>query len=358
MIAEWMTDGAPEIDPHHSDITRFYRYAATSTTSAPGAPSTTTRRTASCTRGAVGVGAQHRLRAVERAQRDARRGVLPGGRLGAPALVREQRRAGRALRHRRCRASEWDSRWWSPIMNAEHLALRERVGMVDLAAFVIFDISGPGALDYLQRLTVATTERAGRPRRLHAVAERRRRLQGRPHDHAPGRRTSSGSSPAALRRMSDKNWFADHLPADGSARSSTRRRRVCTIGVWGPRARDLVGVGHRRRRLERGVPVRHVPADVARHDPRGRLPHLVRRRAGLGAVRAVRAGRAAVGPAVGGRPAVRHGPGRRSACTPRPAGWRRATAAGQRAGARYTWSRPAWRGRRSRTTTSSAGRRT
>ena len=50
MIAEWMTHGAPEIDPHHSDITRFYRYArATTTTSGPGAPSTTTRRTASCT---------------------------------------------------------------------------------------------------------------------------------------------------------------------------------------------------------------------------------------------------------------------------------------------------------------------
>ena len=27
MIAEWMTHGAPEIDPHHSDITRFYPYA-------------------------------------------------------------------------------------------------------------------------------------------------------------------------------------------------------------------------------------------------------------------------------------------------------------------------------------------
>ena len=39
-------------------------------------------------------------------------------------------------------------------MNAEHLALREGVGMIDLAPFVIFDISGPGTLDYLQHLTV------------------------------------------------------------------------------------------------------------------------------------------------------------------------------------------------------------
>ena len=42
------------------------------------------------------------------------------------------------------RDAEWESRWWSPIINAEHLAMRDRVGMVDLSAFAIFDITGPG----------------------------------------------------------------------------------------------------------------------------------------------------------------------------------------------------------------------
>ena len=36
----------------------------------------------------------------------------------------------------------------------EALALREKVGMIDLAPFVVFDVSGPAALDYLQHLTV------------------------------------------------------------------------------------------------------------------------------------------------------------------------------------------------------------
>ena len=53
------------------------------------------------------------------------------------------------------RTAEWESRWWSPIINAEHLAMRERVAMVDLAAFAIFDVTGPGALDYLQGLVVS-----------------------------------------------------------------------------------------------------------------------------------------------------------------------------------------------------------
>ena len=47
------------------------------------------------------------------------------------------------------REAEWESRWWSPIINAEHLAMRDRVAMIDLTAFAIFDVVGAGALDSL-----------------------------------------------------------------------------------------------------------------------------------------------------------------------------------------------------------------
>src|SRR5215471_17968455 len=53
------------------------------------------------------------------------------------------------------RGSEWESRWWSPIINAEHLAMREAAGLFDLSAFAILDVTGPGALQALQRLAVA-----------------------------------------------------------------------------------------------------------------------------------------------------------------------------------------------------------
>src|SRR5256884_2292427 len=48
------------------------------------------------------------------------------------------------------RSAEWDARWWSPIINAEHLAMRDRAGLFDLSAFTIFDILGPGALASVQ----------------------------------------------------------------------------------------------------------------------------------------------------------------------------------------------------------------
>ena len=42
------------------------------------------------------------------------------------------------------REVEWDNRWWCPIIDGEHLNLRENAGMIDLTAFQIFDLDGSG----------------------------------------------------------------------------------------------------------------------------------------------------------------------------------------------------------------------
>jgi glycine cleavage system aminomethyltransferase T len=40
--------------------------------------------------------------------------------------------------------------------------------------------------------------------------------------------------------MSDKKWFADHLPDDGSAQIHDQTNAWTTIGLWGPKARDIL----------------------------------------------------------------------------------------------------------------------
>ena len=40
--------------------------------------------------------------------------------------------------------------------------------------------------------------------------------------------------------MRDKKWFSDHLPEDGSVQLTDQTSAQYTVGVWGPRARDLV----------------------------------------------------------------------------------------------------------------------
>ena len=64
--------------------------------------------------------------------------TAPVVRLNADLL---DRYAGRCAEPR---PHEWDARWWSPITNAEHLHLREHVGMVDLTPFNEFDMEGSG----------------------------------------------------------------------------------------------------------------------------------------------------------------------------------------------------------------------
>ena len=219
MVAEWMTDGKPEIDPHGSDIARFHAHQKARThvkaRSAEGFNKTY---------GIVHPAEQWasnrdvRLSPFNAARARARGGLLRDGRLGAAVLVRLERAAcSRSTASGSCRAqAEWESRWWSPIINAEHLAMRDRVGMVDLSAFAIFDITGPGALDHVQRMAVAQMDvpvgRVVYTPLLNEAGGIKSDLTimrlGRDHF-----RVVTGGAHG----MGDRKWFRDHLPADGSA---------------------------------------------------------------------------------------------------------------------------------------------
>jgi glycine cleavage system aminomethyltransferase T len=137
------------------------------------------------------------------------------------------------------REAEWDARWWSPIVNAEHLAMRDRVGIVDLSAFAIFDVNGAGALEYLQRMAVAEMDvAAGRVVYTPLLNE----ASGIKADLTIMRlganrfRVVTGGFGGGM----DRKWFVDHLPEDGSAQLTDQTSAWCTLGVWGPRARELV----------------------------------------------------------------------------------------------------------------------
>ena len=180
--------------------------------------------------------------------------------------------------------------------------------------------------------------RAG-PGRLHLAAERGRRLRRRPDRHAAG--------PAALpggdrRRHRHVRPEVVRRPPAGRRRGHRRDLGLDHAGRVGPAGQGHPAVGDRRRRLQRRLQVRHLPGDRAGRGDRAGLAHLLRGRAGLGAVRADRAGRPGVGHAVGRR-AARPGWSRSaSASTARPAGWRRATAPTARSWRPTTrWSRRA-----------------
>jgi glycine cleavage system aminomethyltransferase T/glycine/D-amino acid oxidase-like deaminating enzyme len=145
------------------------------------------------------------------------------------------RYAGRLME----RGAEWDARWWSPVINAEHLAMRDGCGLVDLSAFAIFDVAGPGALDAMQRLAVAQLD--VRPGRVVYTSFL---------DEGGGFRADLTVMRLGAQRfrvvtggatgMSDLKWIIDHLPEDGSAAVADVTSAWATLGIWGPRARDVL----------------------------------------------------------------------------------------------------------------------
>ena len=50
-------------------------------------------------------------------------------------------------------------RSWSPAVGAEHVATRERVALFDITPFAKFDVTGPDALGYLERICANRIDR-------------------------------------------------------------------------------------------------------------------------------------------------------------------------------------------------------
>ncbi|HUZ39513.1 MAG TPA: FAD-dependent oxidoreductase [Streptosporangiaceae bacterium] len=240
-VAEWMSGQVPGIDVHEANIARFYPC----------------QRTTAHVRGRAREGFNKMYGIIHPAEqwesgrpvrvspvyhRERELGAVffetagwerPFWYASNEALL--ERYAGRLMP----REAEWESRWWSPVINAEHLAMRDGCGLVDLSAFAVFDITGPSALETVQSLAVAQMDvAAGRVVYTPLLDERGgfkadltiMRLGA---DHF---RVVTGGATG----MTEKKWFADHLPAGGSAALADLTSAWTTLGLWGPRSRDVL----------------------------------------------------------------------------------------------------------------------
>jgi glycine cleavage system aminomethyltransferase T/glycine/D-amino acid oxidase-like deaminating enzyme len=236
-LAEWMVEGEPEIDLQASDIARFHEPQKTVAHVRARASEAFNK-----TYGIVHPGEQWgsdrdvRLSPFWQRERDLDAVFYEVAGWERPhwyesnrPLVEEFEVADRE--------AEWDSRWWSPIINAEHLAMRDRAAIFDLTAFCVFDVVGPGALESVQRVamrqmdvklgkvvyTPVLTPRGGFRSDLTIMRladDQFRVVTGGAHG------------------MADLKWFRDHLVGDAQIFDLTSQ--WCTLGLWGPRARDIL----------------------------------------------------------------------------------------------------------------------
>ncbi len=238
-LAELMTHGDASVDLHEADPERYDNHGLEPPVRPrprrPGLPRGLRHHPPAP---AVRAGPRPAAHAVLRARGGPRRAVLRERRLGAPAVVRGQRRACSATTAATGRASEWAARDWSPIAVAEHRACRERVGLFDVSPFTKVEVSGPGA----RRLPAAPGGQRRRPPgrddRLHGDARPARRDHVRPDDHARLGDDRYWVVTGGGVGKHDLAWMRRNLPADGSVSLHDRTSGLCCIGVWGPLARD------------------------------------------------------------------------------------------------------------------------
>jgi len=236
MVAEWIVDGEPSMDAWKMDIRRF--------------------------------GAHHRSRpyALARAtevystyydihypgeERQAARGLrLPPTyeRLAALGCEFGEKSGWERPNWFRCNENEefeemrprgWAGQHWSTAIPAEHLATRERAGLFDETSFAKIEISGPGACEFLQRLCDNDVDRLVGSITYTSMLNRRggiecdftvTRLEDQRFLIVTG--TAFGNH--------DRGWIRRHQPDDGSVQVRDVTSSMACLGLWGPRARDIL----------------------------------------------------------------------------------------------------------------------
>ncbi|MFK0290141.1 FAD-dependent oxidoreductase [Streptomyces sp. NPDC090442] len=232
-VAEWMSDGRPATDVHECDLTRFE--------DAQRSPAYIAERGAQSFVEVYDV--IHPLQPLEQPrplrtspfyprQQELGAAFLEAGGWERPHWYEANAPLAEGLDLPERDA--WAARYWSPIAAAEAAVTRERVALYDMTPLRRLEVSGPGALDFLQRMT--TNQLAKKPGAvtytllLDETGGIRSDLTV--ARLAPDHFQLGANSPA------DLDWLLRHAPGDVHVRDITSG--TCCIGVWGPLARALV----------------------------------------------------------------------------------------------------------------------
>ncbi len=138
------------------------------------------------------------------------------------------------------REVEWDNRWWSPITLGEHLNLRENAGMVDLSAFQVYELEGPGAVAFAEYLAVNKVDKPVGS----SVYTPWLTPDGGFHSDLTMMRPADDKIRIVTGVFDggrDSFWIKKYLPEDGSVTFTDITLETTTLGVWGPKAPAVVG---------------------------------------------------------------------------------------------------------------------
>jgi 4-methylaminobutanoate oxidase (formaldehyde-forming) len=139
----------------------------------------------------------------------------------------------------RLRPRGWAGQHWSTAIGAEALATRQAAALFDESSFAKIEVRGSGACAFLQRLCANDIDVAvGRIVYTQMLNKR------------GGIETDFTVTRLAVDRFlivtgtafanHDLGWIRKHLPDDGSVEARDITSARACIGLWGPRARDIL----------------------------------------------------------------------------------------------------------------------
>ena len=239
-VAEWIANGDPGVDLRECDIARFHPHDYNRTYINARA-SQQYREVYDIIHPLQQISNPRNLRITPFHQRHAELGAVFFENSGweRPQWYESNRDLVDELQPAGASRQGWESREWSPIVAAEHVATRQRVAMFDLTPFAKFEVNGQGALAALQHLT---TNQMDRPVGAVTYTSMLTPDGGISCDLTVTRLfedrflivTGGGTRPRDLK------WIQSHLPEDGSATVTDISSGLCAIGLWGPEARNLL----------------------------------------------------------------------------------------------------------------------
>ncbi|MGB3485357.1 MAG: FAD-dependent oxidoreductase [Mycobacterium sp.] len=131
---------------------------------------------------------------------------------------------------------EWSAKFHSPIAAVEAWKTRTAVALYDMTPLKRLEISGPGALALLERLTTAKMDKSVGAVTYALALDG----SGGVRSDLTVARLGADIFQVGANGNLDLDYFRRQAPTDGSVTIRDITGATCCIGVWGPRARDLV----------------------------------------------------------------------------------------------------------------------
>ncbi len=176
---------------------------------------------------------------------------------------------------------------WHTAIARECAAAQERVAVLDLPGFTKFEVTGPGASAWLDRMVAGTVPRPGRTALNYFLAESGGIVTEMTLTNLGADRYWLISAAAGERH--DEHWLREHLPPDGSVHIENLSARYGSLIVVGPRSRELLSQLTAADLSNEAIPVAHGAHDRHRVHARGRVARELCRRTRLGIARTDRA---------------------------------------------------------------------